>query len=78
MENVELISQLTIEDWQREIAKVKSVYPDHPLWASIMAAPVRDEWQRLVEAIQETGIDAFELNVSCPHGMTGNFYWSER
>lgn len=71
MENVELISQLTIEDWQREIANVKSAYPDRPLWASIMAAPVREDWQRLVEAIQETGIDAFELNVSCPHGMPG-------
>lgn len=38
MENVELIYQLTIEDWQREIANVKSAYPDRPLWASIMAA----------------------------------------
>lgn len=69
MENVELISQLTVEDWQQEIADVKTAYPDRPLWASIMAAPVKEEWQRLAEAIQETGIDAFELNVSCPHGM---------
>jgi len=69
MENIELISRLTVAEWQDEIAKVKLAYPDRPLWASIMAASVRADWQRLVEAIQEAGPDAFELNVSCPHGM---------
>jgi len=69
MENIELISRLTVAEWQDEIAEVKSAYPDRPLWASIMAAPEKADWQRLVEAIQEAGPDAFELNVSCPHGM---------
>jgi dihydropyrimidine dehydrogenase (NAD+) subunit PreA len=69
MENIELISQLTVEQWQSEIAAVKSAYPDRPLWASIMAPAVKEDWQRLAEAIQEAGPDAFELNVSCPHGM---------
>ncbi len=69
MENVELTTQLTVEDWQREIADVKAVYPDRPLWASIMDEPVEENWQRLAEAMQEAGADALELNVSCPHGM---------
>ena len=69
MENIELISTLTVEEWQRGIAEVKSAYPDRPLWASIMAGPVKADWQRLAEAVQEAGPDAFELNVSCPHGM---------
>jgi len=69
MENVELTTQLTVEDWQREIADVKAVYPDRPLWASIMDAPVAENWQRLAETMQEAGADALELNVSCPHGM---------
>ncbi len=69
MENVELSTQLTVEEWQREIASVKAAYPDRPLWASIMDAPVEKNWQRLAEAVQEAGIDALELNVSCPHGM---------
>jgi dihydropyrimidine dehydrogenase (NAD+) subunit PreA len=69
MENIELTTHLTIEDWQREIADIKAVYPDRPLWASIMDAPVRQNWQRLAEAMQEAGVDALELNVSCPHGM---------
>jgi len=69
MENVELSTQLTVEGWQREIAAVKTAYPDRPLWASIMDAPVEKNWQRLAEAMQEAGVDALELNVSCPHGM---------
>jgi dihydropyrimidine dehydrogenase (NAD+) subunit PreA len=69
MENIELSTQLSVEDWQREIDDVKAAYPDRPLWASIMDAPVRENWQRLAQAVQEAGIDAFELNLSCPHGM---------
>ncbi len=69
MENVELSTQLTVEDWQREVAEVKAAYPDRPLWASIMDAPVEKNWQRLTEALQEAGVDALEINVSCPHGM---------
>ena len=69
MENVELTTQLTVEDWQREIADIKAAYPDRPLWASIMDAPVEENWQRLAEVMQEAGADALELNVSCPHGM---------
>jgi len=69
MGNVELTTQLTVAEWQREIADVKAAYPDRLLWASIMDAPVEKNWQRLAEAVQEAGIDALELNVSCPHGM---------
>jgi dihydropyrimidine dehydrogenase (NAD+) subunit PreA len=69
MENIELSTQMTVEDWQGEIADVKAAYPDRPLWASIMDAPVEENWQHLTEAVQEAGIDALELNVSCPHGM---------
>lgn len=69
MENVELISQMSLDEWLRELAAIKAAYPDHPLWASIMDAPVKKNWQRLAEAVQETGVDALELNVSCPHGM---------
>ncbi|HEY48257.1 MAG: hypothetical protein AMJ88_10745 [Anaerolineae bacterium SM23_ 63] len=69
MENVELTTQLTVEGWQQEIADVKAAYPERPLWASIMDAPVEGNWQRLAAAMGEAGIDALELNVSCPHGM---------
>jgi dihydropyrimidine dehydrogenase (NAD+) subunit PreA len=69
MENIELTTQLSVEDWQQEIADVKAAYPDRPLWASIMDVPVEEGWQRLVKTVQDAGADALELNVSCPHGM---------
>jgi dihydropyrimidine dehydrogenase (NAD+) subunit PreA len=69
MENVELISRLSVEEWRQEIADIKAAWPDRPLWASIMAPPVKEDWQRLARMLQETGADALELNVSCPHGM---------
>lgn len=69
MENIELTTQLTVAEWQQEVADIKSAYPDRPLWASIMDAPVKRNWQRLAETFQEAGADALELNVSCPHGM---------
>lgn len=69
MQNLELTTQLTLDDWQQEIAGVKASYPDRMLWGSIMDAPVKENWQRLAEIVQEAGVDSLELNVSCPHGM---------
>ncbi len=29
----------------------------------------KDAWHEIVERCQEAGVDAFELNMSCPHGL---------
>ena len=29
----------------------------------------RDAWDTLIERCEEVGVDAFEVNFSCPHGM---------
>ena len=29
----------------------------------------RDAWETLIERCEEVGVDAFEVNFSCPHGM---------
>lgn len=29
----------------------------------------KDAWQEIVGRCEEAGVDAFELNFSCPHGM---------
>lgn len=26
-------------------------------------------WEELIERCEDTGVDAFEINFSCPHGM---------
>jgi dihydroorotate dehydrogenase subfamily 1 len=37
----------------------------------------KDRWQELTRLVQDTGVDAFELNFSCPHGMTERKMGSE-
>lgn len=68
-QNIELISDRPIEDWLREFAELKAKYPSKILIASIMEEYNKSAWQKLVQMVQETGIDAFELNFSCPHGL---------
>lgn len=29
----------------------------------------REAWETLIERCEEVGVDAFEVNFSCPHGM---------
>jgi len=29
----------------------------------------KDAWEELIERCEEAGVDAFEINFSCPHGM---------
>lgn len=68
-ENIELISDRSFESWIDEFKKVKDLYPDGILIASIMEEYRKDTWQEITERCQEAGVDAFELNFSCPHGL---------
>jgi dihydroorotate dehydrogenase subfamily 1 len=76
-ENIELISDRPIEVWLDEFRQIKKEYPDHILIASIMEEYEKSRWQELTKLVQETGVDAFELNFSCPHGMTERRMGSE-
>jgi len=68
-ENIELISDRPFETWLDELKMLSDKYPDRVLIASIMEEYNRDAWHEIVERTQETGIDGFELNLSCPHGL---------
>lgn len=68
-QNIELISDRPFETWLDELAECKEAYPDHMLIASVMEEYNKDAWHEIIERTQETGIDAFELNLSCPHGL---------
>lgn len=68
-ENIELISDRPFDVWIREFQEMKGKYPDRVLIASIMEEYHRDAWHEIVERCQEAGVDAFELNMSCPHGL---------
>lgn len=68
-QNIELISDRPFADWMDDFKRVKDEYPDKILIASIMEEPRKEAWQEITERCQEAGADAFELNLSCPHGL---------
>ena len=68
-ENIELISDRSFETWMDEFKSLKDKYPDRILIASIMEEYRKDGWCEIVERCQDVGVDAFELNLSCPHGL---------
>jgi len=68
-QNIELISDRPYEDWIDDCKQLKKNYPKKILIASIMEEYNKAAWQRIVREVQETGVDGFELNLSCPHGL---------
>ncbi len=68
-ENIELISDRSFDVWIDEFKQIKDKYPDRILIASIMEEFNKDAWFEIVERCQDCGVDAFELNFSCPHGL---------
>jgi dihydropyrimidine dehydrogenase (NAD+) subunit PreA len=69
--NWELISDKPLDWWIGRLSRIKKAHPTKVLVASIMAGSGSDEelrhWQTLAKACQEEGVDALELNLSCPH-----------
>lgn len=68
-ENIELISDRSFETWVDELKLVKDKYPDRILIASVMEEYRQEAWVEIIERCQALGVDAFELNFSCPHGL---------
>ena len=68
-ENIELISDRPLSIWLEEFKKCKDTNPDGVLIASIMEEYREDAWIEIVERCQDAGVDGFELNFSCPHGL---------
>src|SRR5215468_9371611 len=68
-QNIELISDRPFSTWVEEFRHVKDAFPDRILIASIMEEYSKDRWVEIVERCQAAGVDAFELNFSCPHGL---------
>ncbi len=70
LNNIELISDRPLEDNLREMAEVKKNHPHHALIASVMVESKRETWHNIIKRIQDIGVDGFELNFGCPHGMS--------
>ncbi|MEM6391473.1 MAG: NAD-dependent dihydropyrimidine dehydrogenase subunit PreA [Planctomycetota bacterium] len=68
-ENIELISTLSFDQWLDDFREIKDKHPDKVLIASIMEEYNKDAWFEIVQRCEETGVDLFECNFSCPHGL---------
>jgi dihydropyrimidine dehydrogenase (NAD+) subunit PreA len=68
--NIELISDRSIEINLREMTEVKRRYPQNAVIASLMVASTREAWHDIVMRTEDAGADGLELNFGCPHGMS--------
>jgi dihydropyrimidine dehydrogenase (NAD+) subunit PreA len=66
--NIELITDRSLEANLEEISEVKKRYPKHAVVVSLMVE-TRDEWRDIVRRSIDAGADGLELNFGCPHGM---------
>ena len=70
LNNIELITDRTLDVNLKEIARVKKAYPKHALFVSLMVESKRETWHDIVKKTQDIGADGIELNFGCPHGMS--------
>jgi dihydropyrimidine dehydrogenase (NADP+)/dihydropyrimidine dehydrogenase (NAD+) subunit PreA len=68
-ENIELISDRPFSIWLDEFKRAKDQHPGGVLIASIMEEYRREAWVELIDRCEAAGVDGFELNFSCPHGL---------
>ena len=68
-ENIELISDRPLDIMLDDFTRLKKEYPNRILIASIMEEYNRSAWEELIARCEDAGVDAFEINFSCPHGM---------
>ena len=66
--NIELITDRSLEVNFREIYETKKKYPDHAIIVSLMVE-TREEWKEIIARSEDAGADGLELNFGCPHGM---------
>jgi dihydropyrimidine dehydrogenase (NAD+) subunit PreA len=55
LNNIELITDRTLEDNLREIAEVKRDYPQHAMFVSLMVEPRAEAWHDIVRRTQDAG-----------------------
>lgn len=66
--NIELISDRSIETNFKEIKECAEAWPEHAMIASLMT-DTRENWHDLMKRSLDSGAKGVELNFGCPHGM---------
>ena len=70
LNNIELITDRSLEINLEEITRVKADYPDRAVIVSIMVPCEEAAWKAILPKVEATGADGIELNFGCPHGMS--------
>src|SRR4029078_10920045 len=70
LNNIELITDRSLEVNLKEVAECKKKYPKHAVIVSLMVESKREAWQEIVKRSQDNGCGGVELNFGCPHGMS--------
>ncbi len=70
LNNIELITDRTLEENLKEIREIKEEFPDRAVIVSLMVESKAETWHDIVKRTEETGCDGLELNFGCPHGMS--------
>ncbi len=70
LNNIELITDRSLDVNLEEIARVKRNWPDRALVVSVMVPCTEESWKRILPMVEQTGADGLELNFGCPHGMS--------
>jgi dihydropyrimidine dehydrogenase (NAD+) subunit PreA len=66
--NIELITDRSLEINFKEIYETKKKYPKHAVVVSLMVE-TKAEWKDIIKRSVDAGGDGIELNFGCPHGM---------
>ncbi len=77
LNNIELITDRSLEINLQEIKSVKRDYPDRALVVSLMVPCDEESWKAILKRVEETEADGVELNFGCPHGMAERA-WARR
>jgi dihydropyrimidine dehydrogenase (NAD+) subunit PreA len=67
MLDIELFTDLTIERWEHDLDMIRTAFPDRPIIASIAGGGDPDDWVEVVRRLEPRGVNAYEMNVSCPN-----------
>ncbi|MCB1246393.1 MAG: NAD-dependent dihydropyrimidine dehydrogenase subunit PreA [Acidimicrobiia bacterium] len=70
LNNIELITDRSLEVNLIEIAEVKRRYPDNVVIVSLMVESNPEAWDTIINQVEQAGADGIELNFGCPHGMS--------
>ena len=70
MGNIDLISEHHVDLVEYNVRVLKKEFPDKMVAASIMAGR-KEDWQKLVERLEQAGADLIECSFSCPQGNIG-------